>query len=127
MAVQQPTKPPTRFLRALKKGFAGRGLSLRKVASQVGITPAFLSLLLKGERGVPSGEIIRKLEQVLDIQPRGLLFDAAGRHDGLVSKVLQRDSDRILMRSLGTLSADEFAQVVKVAEDLAKTHKPHEQ
>ena len=78
--------------------------------------------MIKGERGAPTNETITRLEETLNIQPRGQLFDAAGRQDSLVTKVLNRDNQRILMRSLAPLTPDEFAKVVKVAEKLAKKY-----
>ena len=123
MTTQEPTSAPERFLRLLKRALAGSGLSLRQAAAKADISPAYLSRLLKGERGLPGNDIIARLETVLDVQPRGLLFDAAGRHDSLVSKVVNKDSQRLLMRSLAPLTQDEFARVVKVAKQLARKHQ----
>jgi len=120
MATQEGTSAPEPFIRLLKKALAASGLSLRDAARQSGISPSYLSLLLNGERGTPSDETITKLEEAIDIQPRGRLFDAAGRHDELVSKVLNRDNQRLLMRSLAPLAPNEFAKVVKLAQDLAR-------
>ena len=70
-------------------------------------------------------EILVRLEDVLDIQPRGRLFDAAGRQDAVVNKVLKKDKGRVLMRSLGPLTDDELAIVLSVADGLAKNHNPN--
>ncbi len=122
MTTQEPTSAPERFLRLLKKALGGSGMSLSEAARAARISPAYLSRLLKGKRGVPGNETIASLEETLDIQPRGLLFDAAGRHDRVVSRVLNKDSQRLLMRSLAPLTQDDFAKVVKVAEQLAKKY-----
>lgn len=124
METQEPTSAPDRFLRLLRRALASSGLSLREVSRKSAISPAYLSRLIKGERGAPSNETITRLEEALDIQPRGQLFDAAGRQDTLVTKVLNRDNQRILMRSLAPLTPEEFTKVVRVAEKLAqKYHK----
>jgi transcriptional regulator with XRE-family HTH domain len=122
MTTQEPTSAPERFLRLLKKALGGSGLSLRAAAGKAAVSPSYLSRLLKGERGLPSNETIGRLEEVLDVQPRGLLFDAAGRQDRLLAEVLHKDSQRLLMRSLAPLSRDEFAKVIGVAEKLAKKY-----
>ncbi len=82
-----------------------------------------MSRLVNEQRGLPGGDTIRKLEDVLDIQPRGLLFDAAGRHDAVATKVMKREGARILMRTLTKLTDEDFVKVQKVAEDLAARRK----
>jgi len=124
METQAPTAAPDRFIRLVKKAMIGQRFTLRQLAEKSDLSPAYLSRLFNRERGLPTDERITKLEEVLDIQPRGLLFDAAERHDQVVTKVLKKDSERLLMRSLAPLTAEEFAQVVKVAERLAKKHQP---
>jgi len=123
MATQEPTAAPAAFVRLLRKSIAGQGLSLRDICRRIGVSTAFLSRLVNKQRGLPADEIILKLEDVLDIQPRGLLFDAAGRHDSVASKVLKRDGARILMRTLARLTDEEMAHVRKVAERYARRHE----
>jgi transcriptional regulator with XRE-family HTH domain len=122
MTTQADTSAPDRFLKLLRKALAGSGLSLNEAARQSDISPAYFSRLINGIRGVPGDETISKLEAVLDIQPRGLLFDAAGRHDVILAKVVKKDSERVLMRALAPLTNEDFAKVVKVAEQLAKKY-----
>ena len=123
MPSQEPTAAPAPFVRLLRKSIANQGLSLREIGRQVGASTAYMSRLVNEQRGLPADDTIRKLEDVLDIQPRGLLFDAAGRHDPVASKVMKRDGARILMRTLTKLTDEEFAQVQKVAEELASARK----
>ncbi|MFA6543172.1 MAG: helix-turn-helix transcriptional regulator [Limisphaerales bacterium] len=123
MAAQQPTSAPDRFLRLLRRAVHSRGVSLREVARQAGVSAAYLSRLLKGERGVPADATIARLEEVLDMQPRGILFDAAGRHDSVVAEVTNKDPERVLMRSLAPLSASEYERVVQYARRLAKKYE----
>ena len=67
MPENKPTKAPDRFIRLLKKAMDEHPekLSLRRVAKRADLSPAYLSLLLSGERGVPSNEAIAQLERVL--------------------------------------------------------------
>lgn len=123
MDSQEPTSAPDRFLRLLRKALAASGLSIREVSRRASISPAYLSRLLNGERGAPANETLTSLEDALNIQPRGQLFDAAGRHDTLVTNVLKRDNQRLLMRSLATLSSEDFAKVIGVAEKLAAKYR----
>ena len=125
MSVQQPTAAPDRFVRLLNRTIEQRDLTLREVARQAGVSIAYLSRLLKKERGLPADKTIMKIEKVLEI-PSGTLFDAAGRHGELAAKVFKNEKARRLLRSLGPLSDEEFAKVVAEAERLAKKYHPEE-
>jgi transcriptional regulator with XRE-family HTH domain len=122
MAIQEPTSAPEPFVRLLRKSIAAQGLSLREIGRHIGVSTAYMSRLINKQRGLPADDTIIKLEEVLDIQPRGLLFDAAGRHDTVAAKVLKRDGARILMRTLARLTDEEMAKVQKVAQRYAESH-----
>jgi len=122
MEAQQPTAAPVRFIRLLKDGMNKQGLSLRQLADKAGVSPAYVSRLFNRERGLPAHETIAKFEEVLDIQPRGTLFDAAGRHDREAEKFFRRDNARLLMRTLAPLTEAELAQVQEVAQQFANRH-----
>lgn len=125
MTIQQPTAAPDRFIRLLEKSIEEQGLSLRDAARMAGVSIAYLSRLLSKQRGLPADATITKFENVLEIEP-GRLFDAAGRHDALASKVFKNKEARRLLRSLEPLSDDEFAKVLSEAERLAKKYHPEE-
>ena len=122
MQTQEPTAAPDRFIRMLKNAMDGHGLSLRQLARKTGLSPAYLSRLFNEERGLPADDTIAKFEELLDIQPRGKLFDAAGRHDRDAAKFFQKNSARLLMRTLAPLTEAEMAQVQKVAQRLVNQH-----
>jgi transcriptional regulator with XRE-family HTH domain len=122
MATQPATTAPSEFIRLLKQSFDASGLTLTEVAGKAEISPAYLSRMLKGERGVPAIGIITRLEEVFDIQPRGQLFDAAGLNDSVVSKVLKKENGRVLLRSMGHLTDEDMATVLNVVNALAKNH-----
>jgi transcriptional regulator with XRE-family HTH domain len=126
MTTQQPTTAPDRFLRRLRKAMAGQPLSLRSVAKEAGISPGYLSRLIKGERGLPEDDaIITRLELILEI-PRGELFDAADRPDKTTKTFLKKTQARPLMRTLEHLNEAEMAQVLAVAERFAAKYHPGE-
>lgn len=123
--VQNPTHAPDRFVRLLNKSIDERGLPLREVARQVGVSIAYLSRLLNKQRGLPADGTITKFEKTLEIEP-GRLFDAAGRHDALATKVFKNEGARRFLRSLEMLSDEERDKVLKAAEQLAKKYHPEE-
>ena len=75
-------------------------------------------------RSVPADSILVRLEDVLDMNPRGQLFDAAGRHDTVVSRVLKKPKGRVLMRKLATLNDDEIGAIMTMADALAGKYQP---
>lgn len=121
MEAQEPTAAPRQFIQRIKAAMNRKGLSLRQLAQKSGVSPAYLSRLYNRERGLPADEIIAKFEEVLDI-PRGSLFDAAGRHDQELAKFFRKDSGRLLMRTVAPLTAEELAEVQKIAQSFANRH-----
>jgi transcriptional regulator with XRE-family HTH domain len=117
MAENKPTKAPERFIRLLKKALDEHPdkLSLTRIAKQADISPAYLSLLLNGERGVPSNEAIVQLEGVLNI-PEGELFKAAGRPDDQALEFFRKDEAGSIMRTLAPLPNSELAVIHKMIE-----------
>jgi len=101
MTTPKPTKAPGRFLRLLNKAMKEHpdALSLREVARQADISPAYLSRLLSGERGVPSNDAIAQLERVLHI-PEGELFKAAERPDNQALEFFRRNEAGSILRTL---------------------------
>jgi len=123
--MQEPTAAPDQFIRLLDRSIERQGLSLREVARLAGVSIAYLSRLLSKQRGVPAKKTIEKLEQVLAIEP-GRLFDAAGLHDALASKVFKNEGARQFLRSLELLSDEERAMVLQEAAQLAQKYHPEE-
>ena len=125
MTMQEPTAAPDQFIRLLDRSIERQGLSLREVARLAGVSIAYLSRLLSKQRGLPAKKTIEKLEQVLAIEP-GRLFDAAGLHDALASKVFKNEGARQFLRSLELLSDEERAMVLQEAAQLAQKYHPEE-
>ena len=125
MTIQAPTAAPDQFIRLLDRSIEKQGLSLREVARLAGVSIAYLSRLLSKQRGLPAKKTIEKFEKVLEIEP-GRLFDAAGLHDALASKVFKNEGARHFLRSLELLSDEERAKVLQEAAQLAKKYHPEE-
>src|ERR1039457_1435298 len=123
MTIQEPTAAPDQFIRLLDRSIEKQGLSLREVARLAGVSIAYLSRLLSKQRGLPADQTITKFEKVLEIEP-GRLFDAAGRHDALASKVFKDEGARRFLRSIELLSDEERAKVLNEAAQLAKKFHP---
>lgn len=71
---------PEGFCDLVRQQMEKTGLSLRAVAGEVGISPAYLSRLLSRERGLPpDDDMILKLATVLQIDPPELLLVEAKR------------------------------------------------
>jgi transcriptional regulator with XRE-family HTH domain len=125
MTIQEPTAAPDQFIRLLDRSIEKQGLSLREVARLAGVSIAYLSRLLSKQRGLPAKKTIEKFEKVLEIEP-GRLFDAAGLHDALASKVFKSEGARKFLRSIEHLSDEERAKVLQEAVELAKKYHPEE-
>lgn len=71
---------PDGFRSLVREQMDKTGLSLRTVAAEAGMSPAYLSRLLSRERGLPpDDELILNLAKVLQIDPPELLLVEAKR------------------------------------------------
>src|ERR1017187_566977 len=117
MAETKTTKAPERFIRLLNKALEElpEKLSLRQVAKRADISPAYLSFLLNGERGVPSNDAIAQLERVLHI-PKDELFKAAARPNDQALEFFRKEEAGSIMRTLAPLANKELADIHKIIE-----------
>ena len=80
---------PHGFRALVKRQMETENLSLRTVASEAGISPAYLSRLLAGERGLPPDDtLILKLAEVLCVDPPERLLVEAKRVPDLLLPAL---------------------------------------
>ena len=117
MTEYKRAKAPERFIRLLKRAMDEHRetLSLRQVAKRADISPAYLSLLLNGERGVPSNEAIAQLERVLGMS-EGELNKAAGRPDDQALEFFRKEEAGAIMRKLATVPDHRLGAVNKFLE-----------
>ena len=117
MAAANTVKAPDRFIRLLQKAINEHPerLSMRQVARRADLSPAYLSLLLNGERGIPSNEAISRLEEVLDFAS-GELFKAAERPDDQALEFFRKEEAGSIMRTLAQLPSSQLPEIRKVIE-----------
>lgn len=70
---------PKEFRDLITGAFEKQDMSLRQTAAAAGISPAFLSRILAGERGLPDDDTLLRLGRALDIKPPEQVLVAAGR------------------------------------------------
>ncbi|MDR4475541.1 MAG: helix-turn-helix transcriptional regulator [Nitrospira sp.] len=86
---RETPQAPQGFRALVKKRMEEVNLSLRTVAAETGISPAYLSRLLSGERGLPpDDEMILRLAEVLRIDPPERLLVEAKRVPDLLLPAL---------------------------------------
>ena len=124
MNENKPAKAPERFIRLLKRAMEEhpKKLSLRQVAKRADISPAYLSLLLNEERGVPSNEAIAQLERVLNIPDREL-FKAAGRPDDQALEFFRKEDAGSIVRTLAPLPNNQLSAVRKIIEHFVQRRR----
>ncbi|MBX3236665.1 MAG: helix-turn-helix domain-containing protein [Nitrospiraceae bacterium] len=101
---------PQGFRDLIKRQMDRVNLSLRTVASEVGVSPAYLSRLLSGERGLPPDDaLILRLADALQIAPpERLLVEAKRVPDMLLPALLSAHeavSDADLKEAMKQLQA----------------------
>ncbi len=121
MVENKAAKPSQEFIRLLKKAMGEHPdkPSLREVARRSDLSAAYLSLLLRGERRVPSKDAIAQLERVLNI-PEGELFTAAGRPTHEALEFFRKDEAGSIMRTLAKVPNSKLPAVHKLLEQFLK-------
>ncbi len=101
------------FSRVVKREMNKKGLSLRQMAAECGISPAYLSLVLNDKREPPQPEIINEMSRVLQLAPPilHLLAGYVPRHD--------RRWDG-LFRRLKSMSDDEIDRLIEHIDSTQK-------
>jgi transcriptional regulator with XRE-family HTH domain len=125
MTANKPAKAPQRFIRLLEKARNEHPekLSLRQVAKRADLSPAYLSLLLSGDRGVPSNDAIARLEEVLHV-PKGELFQAAGKPNDAALDFFRKEEAGPIVRTLASVPNRHLPQVHKLIERFLKKRRP---
>lgn len=114
---------PQGFRDLVKKHMEKVDLSLRAVASEVGVSPAYLSRLLSGERGLPPDDtLILKLAEVLRIDPPERLLVEAKRVPDLLLPALLSAHEAASKEDLD----DAMKQLKAVIHKLRRKRGKHE-
>jgi transcriptional regulator with XRE-family HTH domain len=112
MTANKPGKAPKRFVQMLKKAMDDHPgkLSLREVARRADLSPAYLSYLLSGDRGIPSNAAIGRLETVLGL-PEDKLFEAAGKPNEVALEFFRKDEAADIVRTLAPLPKKQLSRI----------------
>lgn len=114
---------PDGFVTLVREAMAKRRISLNQLAKRGGISAAFLSRVLNGERSLPSDNKILRLARILDLAPAEQLLVAAGRIPEELKQLMP-----VLLRATGDLSETEMQNVIKTVEAIAlKQHRKRKQ
>lgn len=94
-------------LRSLR---AARGVTLRALAGQLEVSPAYLSALEHGKRGAPSAGLVH---QVCDVF--GLIWDEAEE----LARLARQSHPRVVVNTAG-LTPDQTALANRLAQDIRR-------
>jgi transcriptional regulator with XRE-family HTH domain len=95
-----------------------RSFSLRQVAGRIGIEPAYLSKIERGDFAPPSENVIRKLAQELDENPDILLALAGKVSRDLMDIIVQRPKLMgDLLRQIKEMPDHAILRVVREVKD----------
>lgn len=103
----------------LREKRTAKGISLRKFADQVGVSPTYLSQVEQGNIDPPTAERVRKMAEILG-ENADELIALAGRVPEDLPKIIQRQPTQIpeLLREASGLTADQLRQLVEKAKKL---------
>jgi transcriptional regulator with XRE-family HTH domain len=114
---------PEGFVMLVREAMATRRISLNQLAKRGGISAAFLSRVLNGERSLPSDRKILRLARILDLAPAEQLLVAAGLIPAGLKLVMPA-----LLRATDDLSATEIQELMRTVEAVAlKQRRKREQ
>lgn len=95
-----------------------RSFSLRQVAGRIGIEPAYLSKIERGDFAPPSEDVIRKLAQVMGENPDILLALAGKVSRDLMDIIVQRPKlIGDLLRQIKEMPDHAILRVVREVKD----------
>ena len=109
------TDDQIRFGTLLRERRLAKGLSLRKFAELVGVSPTYLSLVEKGKvERPPTAERVRKMAELLDESPDQWI-GLAGRVPDDVTDIIKSEPEAMpeLLRAAQGMSAEELRKLAK--------------
>lgn len=104
---------PAEFCELIARALEKQDMSMRQAAARASISPAFLSRILAGERGLPDDATLLRLGEALDIHPPEQVLVAAGR----LPKGM-KDLAALYLRATGPLNRQESREVMRAVEGL---------
>lgn len=103
----------------LREKRMAKGISLRKFADQVGVSPTYLSQVEQNNMDPPTAERVRKMARILG-ENADELIAMAGRVPEDLPKIIQKHSVQMpeLLREASGLTAEQLRQLVNKAKKL---------
>ncbi len=107
------------FGEVLREMRTAKGISLRKFAEQVGVSPTYLSQVEQNNIDPPTAERVKKMAEILG-ENTDELIALAGRVPEDLPKIIQKQPTHIpeLLREASGLTADQLRQLVEKAKKL---------
>jgi len=103
----------------LREKRMAKGISLRKFADQVGVSPTYLSQVEQGNIDPPTAERVKKMAEILG-ENADELIALAGRVPEDLPKIIQKQPTQMpeLLREASGLTAEQLRQLVDKARKL---------
>lgn len=103
----------------LREKRMAKGISLRKFADQVGVSPTYLSQVEQNNMDPPTAERVRKMAEILS-ENADELIALAGRVPEDLPKIIQKQPTQMpeLLREASGLTAEQLRQLVEKAKKL---------
>ena len=109
-----------RFGGLLREKRLAKGLTLRKFAEQLGVSPTYVSGVENGTLPPPTFDRIEAISRLLEV-PVDELMEHAGRWDDMAKqKVEERPEFVRLFRAVKDLSPEQIEQVTKLASQIGE-------
>ena len=101
----------------LREKRMAKGISLRKFADQVGVSPTYLSQVEQNNMDPPTAERVRKMAEILS-ENADELIALAGRVPEDLPKIIQKQPTQMpeLLREASGLTAEQLRQLVEKAK-----------
>lgn len=122
MAEPTPPQVPAGFQKLVKEQMEKLNLTLRDVEKLADISPAYLSRLLNGQRGLPPDATLQRLAKALRIRPQDMLVQAE-RSPADIKRILKRKDFPAYLRTLAELTVEDLQKVMNVADELRDEHE----
>lgn len=113
-----------RFGELLRAKRLTRGLTLRKFAEQLGVSPTYVSGVENGTLPPPTFDRIEAISRILEV-PVDELMEHAGRWDDMAKqKVEERPEFVRLFRAVKDLSPESIERITKLATEIGGEDGP---
>ena len=102
-------KEYSRFIAKVSQALARERYSVRQLALAIGLDPSYLTRVLAGERNPPADEHIRKIGDLLRLDPDELLMDV--------------ERLPLFLRATGPLDEKDMQSLRRVAGEIRQRHR----